>query len=250
MNKDATNNTDAAADLSCSWKLETPDNADIADIVEYSKEATEVINTIYNQLCESDPSKPVYYGVIYNIMFRPKMKEKSKKKESRPSKVTDDKKTEAEKEMKEENMLLISSVPVFTFRKSISKKSNNAQNANKNGPPSDEDTYETQYVDTSGRVYMSWTDYKTKNTLPKCTMVLPKDGIYQPDPTYPITEDYSTVWLEIEDSPACTLTVMICNGIDIASSVAGLGSVGLSIAALFTPLAPVAVITGKSLAYS
>jgi hypothetical protein len=87
---------------------------------------------------------------------------------------------------------MISLIPIFKIRKQKSNVQNDLIKA--------EADYETWYIDISSRVYKSWKDYIEKNTLPKCTMVFPKDGFYDADPSYPVTEDYSTVCLEIIDS--------------------------------------------------
>lgn len=209
-------------------------NTDVTDKVGYGKKAEEIIDKIYDQICKCtvqiDNSQPIYLGIIYNMIFRPKTNVKPKKKE---------KKEEAKTEVKEEEkQLTVSPIPIFNIKKSIPKKS-------EKDAKEKEILYETWYIDSSARVYKTWTDYIKNNTLPQCTMVLPKDGAYQSDPNYPVAEDYSTVWLEIMESPACTWKAKICNGMDIASNVIGLGTVGLSVISLFTPLAPVVVGSGK-----
>ncbi|CAL7948439.1 unnamed protein product [Xylocopa violacea] len=103
---------------------------------------------------------------------------------------------------------------------------------------------EVWYIDLCGRVYKNWEDYITNNTLPKCTMVFPKNGFYQPDPSCEITEEYSTVWLEVLNSPACNVKSTILAGADTVSSVVGAVGLGLGIASMFTPLAPVTIGAG------
>ncbi|CAK9834475.1 hypothetical protein ANTRET_LOCUS10996 [Anthophora retusa] len=67
-------------------------------------------------------------------------------------------------------------------------------------------------------------------------MVLPKDGFYQPDASYEITEEYSRVWLEIVDSPACSTASTVLNRIDNASNVLSAVGLGLCALSIFTPV--------------
>ncbi|EFN69521.1 hypothetical protein EAG_08812 [Camponotus floridanus] len=214
-------------------------DADIADTIKYDEKAKNVIDIIYNKICEytigTNNTQPIYFGIIYNVIFSLKEKEVKKK-------MNKETKTEKKEEEKEPT---ISSIPIFTIRRNIQKKSETSKYSKKSTKIENKNDYEIWYIDTCGRVYKSWIDYVENNNLPKCTMVLPKDGFYQADVSYPITEDYSTVWLEITESPACRWTSVICNRVDIVSGITGLGStVGLCVASLFTPLAPIAVMTG------
>ncbi|XP_011691788.1 PREDICTED: uncharacterized protein LOC105452417 isoform X2 [Wasmannia auropunctata] len=241
----------------CFCTTENLDNTDATDTVGYEDKAEKVIDKIYNKICActvgTDDSQPIYSGVIYNVIFRPKTNVKPKKeevkketkKEAKTEASTEGTKKEEAKE-DEKRLLVISPVPIFTIRKNVQEKSETKKSV-KQENTSDAVTaeqYETWYIDVSSRVYKDWTDYKKNNTLPKCTMVLPQDGSYQPNPAYPITEDYSTVWLEIMNSPACSWKSVLCTTMDIASGIVGVGAAGLSIASLFTPLAPVAIVSG------
>lgn len=214
------------------------EDADIFDTVNYNEKAKAVINIIYNKIREqTDCTKTIYVGIIYNVIYNlvganPKKKEK---KEDETKKETEVK--------KEEKLPIVIPIPIFKIFENTQE--NIATSAKQNMPIKTEVNDETWYIDTSGRVYKSWIDYKDNNKLPECTMVLPKDGRYQADPSYPITEEYSTVWLEIVDSPACAWATKLSNGMDIASSVSGIAAIGLGIASLFTPLAPVVAITGN-----
>ena len=69
-------------------------------------------------------------------------------------------------------------------------------------------------------------------------MVLPKDGFYHPNSNYEITEEYSTVCLEILNSPACRFKTSILNLGDIVSTLGSICGVGLGIASLLTPIGP------------
>jgi len=212
-------------------------DADIADIIEYDEKAKNVIDIIYNKICEytigTNNTQPIYFGIIYNIIFPPKMNINKETKTAKKESV----KEEEEKEP------TISSIPIFTIRRNIEKKSDTPKNSKENTKIENKADYEIWYIDTCGRVYKSWLDYVENNNLPKCTMILPKDGFYQADVFYPITEDYSTVWLEITESPACRWTSVICSEMDVVSNIAGLGTV---VASLFIPLRPIAVMTGQS----
>ncbi|XP_076764808.1 uncharacterized protein LOC143431751 [Xylocopa sonorina] len=101
------------------------------------------------------------------------------------------------------------------------------------------------YIDNEGRIYKSWEDYVKNNTLPECTMILPKSGLYQCDPTYKITKCCSTVWIEVEDSPTCATKSKVLRGVDIAASAVSIcGTIGLSVASFFTPVGPLALTAG------
>lgn len=193
-------------------------NKQIKDITEtlcYKPDAEKIINIVYEQICTHGKgcidTDSIYYGIIYNISFRTKnnVTEVSNSKEE---KVTDS-------EMKDK--IQIYSTPIFKIR--YSNKTCNE---------------ETWYIDRNGRVYKSWIDYIKNNTLPQCTMVLPKDGFYHPDPSYEITEEYSTVWLEILDSPACSVQATIFKYGDITSTIVGTCGICLGVASIFTPIGP------------
>jgi len=260
---ESTKDASAIENSSCYCKTENLNNTDVADIVGYNEEAQKIIDKIYDKICtytvKIDDSQPIYFGIIYNIIFRPKQNIKSKKKEVKKETKTkieeeskenekEPKKNEKEPKENEKESLAVSFIPIFKIRKSIQKKSETKKSAkeeNTSIAEIEEIQYETWYIDVTGRIYKSWTNYIEKNNLPECTMVLPKNGLYQSDPIYSPTEDYSTVWLEILDSYACTWTAKLCNGMDVVSTVVGFGTVGLTVASVFTPLAPVVVASGK-----
>lgn len=234
------------SDYMSNKKLEniTDIDADIADTIKYDEKAKKVIDIIYNKICEctigTNKTRPIYFGIIYNVIFAPKMNINLKEKKEVKEKIN--KETKIKETVKEEEKEpTISSIPIFTIRRNISKKFDTS----KSSKIENKADYEIWYIDTCGRVYKSWIDYVENNNLPKCTMILPKDGFYQADISYPITEDYSTVWLEITESPACKWTSIICNRVDVVSGIAGLSTVGLGVASLFTPLAPITIMTGQ-----
>ncbi|XP_011688281.1 PREDICTED: uncharacterized protein LOC105450233 [Wasmannia auropunctata] len=230
---------------SCFYNTENPSNTEVTDTVDYET-AKNVIDKIYDKICayavETDDSQLIYCGVIYNVTFRPKINVQPKKeeiKEEAKKKANTERTKEDEEKLLSINIPTI--IPIFTIRKNVQKKFKTKTTAKQENTSQ----YETWYIDLSGRVYKDWTDYKKKNTLPKCTMVLPKDGLYQPNPAYFPTEEYSTVWLEIMDSPACSWKSVLCTAMDVTSGIVGVGTVGLYIASLFTPLAPVAAVSGS-----
>lgn len=216
------------------------EDPDIADTLDYNEKQKAVIDKIYSKICdcvlEKDNPQPIYFGIIYNVaIICSKTDVKPKEEETQVDRQDND--------VKEEDNLPILAIPIFTIRKSTRKQSTTTKAARNKGnePTEDETSYDVWYIDTSARVYKTWLGYKNNNNLPECTMVLPKDGCYQKDENYPATEDYSTVLLEIVESPACKWTAKLCNGMDIASTVLGIGGMGLCVASMFTPLAPIAV---------
>lgn len=92
------------------------------------------------------------------------------------------------------------------------------------------------FVDNDNRVYNSWKDYIEDNKLHKCTMVLPETGRY-------IGNESGEVLLERHLSPSCGIGHSILTKTDIASTIAGLASGGVFIAAMIptVAVAPVAL---------
>lgn len=226
------------------------ETADIIDQFHYIPRAQKIIDKIYTQVCkvgEGQVEKEcIYFGIIFNITFRTKRdsakasksdqkKEENTKKESnansKEEKKENSKEEEKEQEVNKESEMNLQATPIFKIKRLISGKG-------------ERPLHSEWYIDAWGRVYESWIAYKNDNTLPKCTMVIPMHGFYQPDTSYEITEEYSTVWLEVLDSPQCSIKSSILNGIDRTSNVVGALSLGLGIASMFTPLAPVTI--GKS----
>ncbi|XP_076234808.1 uncharacterized protein LOC143179453 [Calliopsis andreniformis] len=224
------------------------DNSDITDAFHYNPKFQEMIDGIYDQICkfgEGVEKDTICYGLIYNVTFRcnhercsvehSKNKETLRKKENTENKrENSENKEENSENIKEVNEnekqeINIEVTPVFKIRR-ICRKTTKTTKCN---------LYDTWYIDVNGRVYANWEDYTTNNTLPKCTMVLPKNGFYQSNPNYEITEDFSKVYLEILDSPACSTSASVLKQIDTISTVASVVGLGLSIASLFTPAAPV-----------
>ncbi|KYN28888.1 PREDICTED: uncharacterized protein LOC108768624 [Trachymyrmex cornetzi] len=234
----------------CYCKTESPNDTDVVETVGYSEDAQKVINKIYDKICkssvETDDSGSIYYGVIYNMIFRPKTNVKPKKKEVKEE-VKEEAKKELKKEAKKDTLDFVIPVPIFTIR-NMKKYETTKKVKQENTSTSDEVQYETLYIDATSRVYKNWTDYIENNNLPECTMVLPKHGFYESNPAYCPTEDYSTVWLEILESPSCKWNVKFFKGVDVASTVVGFGTIGLSIAAMFTPLMPAVAISGVAAA--
>lgn len=213
---------------------------DIADIAAYDKkhDVIKIYNKILECTKEAVDSQRIYFSVIYNIIFRTKIISNIENKQNVKTKTE-------EKKGKEKEKFVVSPIPVFKIRKSTHVKTKNTKEK-KALLTESEAGYTTCYIDTTARVYKDWADYITNcNNLPQCTMVIPKNGDYQADTSQPITEDYSTVWLDIMDSPACKLTSKVCKGMDIVNSVIGVSTIGLGVASIFTPLAPVAIISGN-----
>ena len=78
-------------------------------------------------------------------------------------------------------------------------------------------------------------------------MILPKNGLYQCNPNYKVTEYFSSVWIEILDSPACTFKNKVLKGIDVAvNTMSIITSIGLSAASFLTPIGPTILTTGIS----
>jgi hypothetical protein len=106
----------------------------------------------------------------------------------------------------------------------------------------------SKFVDTNCRVYNNWTDWKDNNKLPMLKYCYPSrgyytcssNGYYQFEPDEDPHVDFGT-------SPACDFLARVARQTDVLSGVTSLGSGGIAIVAMFTPLAPV-VLVGSAIA--
>ncbi|XP_076680789.1 uncharacterized protein LOC143375491 [Andrena cerasifolii] len=191
--------------------LNINDGTDIFNRVVYDKESCKIINTIYEKIITygtEDKSSPIHVGIIYNVTLNHTVVKKSQKNTTNSCNEVSNR---------------ICPMAVFKIMRLNS----------------------TWYIDNEGRIYKSWVDYLNNNKLPKCTMVVPKDGVYQSNPYYKITEQSSMVWIEEKDSPACAVKNKILNVCDNVSNVVSVGTfMGLGIASFVTPVLPVLTVAG------
>ena len=122
--------------------------------------------------------------------------------------------------------------PIFKIQKNIKKKN--------------DIICENWYVDTESRVYKSWKDFLSNNNMPPCTMIAPKDGIYQADLKEVWSDKMSSVCVEVHKNNS---TKKITNAVDWASTVVNFGCVTIGIAAVFNPISAPIVIAGNFLVY-
>ena len=121
---------------------------------------------------------------------------------------------------------LINVVPVFKVLKNVRGKDNIK--------------YENWYIDIEGRVYKSWQAFLKNNELPKCTIVAPKNGIYQANPKELWSEQELLVWVEkFENAKSKTIKIL-----DYASIAGAVGATGVAIGAAFTPIGLGAAVAG------
>lgn len=115
-------------------------------------------------------------------------------------------------------------LPIFVLRKCVLKSSNSKSLCR-------------IFIDHDLRVYKTWKDYITNNKLPACLMVLPKDGRYKGD-----AED--KVLLETHLTPSCHVKADVLKGLDITSTVLGVGSGAVFAAAMIPAItvAPLALV--------
>ncbi|KZC05623.1 hypothetical protein WN55_04563 [Dufourea novaeangliae] len=183
-------------------------SSDIFSKVKYNNDSCKCISSIHQKILkygEQKSTKRIYMAIIYNVIFN----------HESPVKFTNDSNEKSNE---------IFAFPVFKIKRDISV---------------------VWYIDNNARVYKSWEDYLKNNELPKCLMVVPKDGVYQCNPSYNITQHSSTVWIQILQSPSCSTIKTVVKSIDIASNVLSLGTaVGLTAAAAFTPIGPVLASAG------
>ncbi|RZF44192.1 hypothetical protein LSTR_LSTR003832 [Laodelphax striatellus] len=85
------------------------------------------------------------------------------------------------------------------------------------------------FVDSNCRTYKCWNDYLKNNELPRCTMCYPVNGFY--------TASNGFVDVGFCKSPASEISRNILTGLDITSSMLGLGATGVSLASFAIPIA-------------
>jgi hypothetical protein len=85
------------------------------------------------------------------------------------------------------------------------------------------------FIDSCGRVYKNWKDYLKNNTIPKCVLCYPKDGVY--------SAVNGAVEVEFGISPAGRTGAKVLQGLDIGGTVLGVGAAGAFITTLFVPVA-------------
>lgn len=196
------------------------DDTEIFEVVHYNSEAMSLIDKIFNIIWIHGrrlQDDSINYGIVYNILFRNKMKKPSSKD-------------------KEEELI---AVPVFKIQH---YDDNPRTKSNENN----ENIYTVWYIDVKCRVYKSWDDYIRNNNLPKCTMVFPKDGYYQPDPQFEINASNSVVWITVKDWYMCSSRANIISKVKTTiNTVGSAATVGVGVASLFTPASPIVCAAGK-----
>lgn len=202
----------------------------------YKEDEAKKINILFEKIIEfASPNKKkkkpsnlynddIYCVALYNVIFADK---------ETISKFEHDKQKELEKPSNSvENPLestIRDTIPVVIFKFKVKLK-----NGKKN----------YWFMDSDGRIYKNWKDYIENNTLLKCTMVLPKDGEYQPNPFVQYTSEETAIFIECHQSPACNKNELV-SVLDTVNLVGGVGTIGVAVAAALTPLAPVVIATGK-----
>ena len=182
----------------------------------YEENEMKKIEKVYNKILEygiqNTEERKILCGLVYNIVIT-----------KEAMKVVGDKIKKGENFKGDTLMQYLQPIPIFKVLKNIKEKAK--PNAIK---------VEVYYIDCNARVYKSWTDYLTTNILPPCIMVVPHDGAYQGNEEKQWTDEMSYVWTDVHMSPASKKKLV--NVIDITSSVIGLGSLGVSVIALFNPI--------------
>ncbi|XP_022193186.2 uncharacterized protein LOC111051069 [Nilaparvata lugens] len=85
------------------------------------------------------------------------------------------------------------------------------------------------FVDANCRTYKCWNDFLNNNELPRCVMCYPLNGFYSASNGF--------VDVGFCKSPASEMSRNILTGLDITSSMLGLGATGVSLASLAIPIA-------------
>lgn len=103
----------------------------------------------------------------------------------------------------------------------------------------------SKFVDTNCRVYKNWTDWKDNNKLPMLKYCYPSRGYYTcSNGAYYKFEPDQDPDVDFGTSPACDFLARVVRQTDVLSGVTSLGSGGIAIAAMFTPLAPIVLVGG------
>ncbi|XP_045466060.1 uncharacterized protein LOC123674932 isoform X1 [Harmonia axyridis] len=92
-------------------------------------------------------------------------------------------------------------------------------------------------IDHTRRVYKNWESYIEDNKFCQCWMVVPENGCYEED-------EFGRVKLQKLKSPSCSVGKKILKATDITTSVLGIGSTGVMVAAAIpaVAVAPVALL--------
>lgn len=101
------------------------------------------------------------------------------------------------------------------------------------------------FIDEDARVYHDWQSYLTNNRLPKCVIVAPENGEYRG--VLVEGQDTCLVKLIVSPTPSLGLKARVLSSVDMASTAASLGAVGVLGVAAFTPVGP-AVLIGATVA--
>ncbi|TMS39037.1 hypothetical protein L596_005631 [Steinernema carpocapsae] len=101
-----------------------------------------------------------------------------------------------------------------------------------------------QYVDTAGRIYANWKDWEEHNTLPMMKYAYPEFGYYTCD----VSGEYDynpkrAPRVKFGTTPCCDLSSRVGRIFDTGSGVTSLISGGAAIVGMFTPLAPIVLVT-------
>lgn len=182
--------------------------------VKYDNKSCKIINAIHKQVFKygkktNNGTDFIYLGVIYNVCFY-----------SNESK-NDNAEGCMHSHIKKPNEIY--ALPIFKIKRDI-------------------DTI--WYIDIDARIYKNWKDYLNNNTLPKCLMIVPKNGKYQCNIHSKVTQYSTNVWIEILRSPACKTSKTVLKAVDTTFNVVGIASVvGIGAAALLTPVGSILAAT-------
>ncbi|GMS89778.1 hypothetical protein PENTCL1PPCAC_11953, partial [Pristionchus entomophagus] len=101
-----------------------------------------------------------------------------------------------------------------------------------------------KYIDTFKRVYTSWQHWQTHNKFPMMKYCYPTPGLYSCSEAKVEYKDDESVCLTFDSSPSCNLPSRIASMLDVTSLITSVGSSGILIAGMFTPLAPALLVGG------
>lgn len=100
------------------------------------------------------------------------------------------------------------------------------------------------YVDTQKRVYGSWEDWKSNNTMPMLKYAYPRRGFFTASRACSYEFDAEKdPDIEFGTSPACDVTSRIFGTTDVVTGLTALGCGVIGIASMLTPIGPAILLT-------
>jgi hypothetical protein len=100
------------------------------------------------------------------------------------------------------------------------------------------------YIDTQRRIYKSWDDWKSNNTMPMLKYAFPRRGFFTASKNCEYLFDAEKEPdIEFGTSPACDVSSRIFGTADIVTGVTSFACGAVALASMFTPIGPAILMT-------